>query len=83
MTERKVKLYVAPMTTSQLRALRTSWGLRQIDMARLLRVTAETMNRYESGAYPFPQSRADYLRSLDGNPRLRAVLMKERGCGNG
>ena len=67
------------MKASQLRALRASWGLRQIDMARLLRVTAETMNRYESGAYPFPQSRADYLRSLDGNPRLRGVLMKERG----
>ena len=68
------------MTASQLKALRASWGLRQVDLARLLRVRAETMNRYESGAYPFPQSRADYLRSLDGNPRLRAVLMKERGC---
>ena len=68
------------MKASELRALRASWGLRQIDLARLLRVTPETMNRYESGAYPFPPARADYLRSLDGNPRLRAVLMKERGC---
>ena len=68
------------MTASQLRALRSSWGLRQIDMARLLRVTAETMNRYESGAYPFPAAKADYLRSLDLQPRLRARLLKERGC---
>ena len=71
------------MKASQLRALRASWGLRQIDMARLLRVTAETMNRYESGAYPFPAARADYLRLLDLQPRLRAMLMKERGCGAG
>jgi DNA-binding transcriptional regulator YiaG len=37
------------MTGAQLRALRRSRGLRQVDLARIIRVTANTVARWEQG----------------------------------
>ena len=66
------------MTGDRLRELRTAAAWSRARLAQELRMSAETVWRWESGAYPIPASRVAHLDAVLG-ARIAEIGRKSAG----